>query len=53
MKPKTKAAAKKYIGAKVPAEHAEALARLAKEQDVTVSQLFRKIVRQLVGAENA
>ena len=39
-KPKTK-----FIGAKIPVAHADALERIAKREDLTVSQIFRRLIR--------
>lgn len=35
-----------YVGVKMPPEDAEALADAAKKEDLTKSQLIRKIVRE-------
>ena len=50
---KNKAVGKVYIGVKVPAEHAAVLKTMAQRMDVTVSQLFRRMVREsIAGAKH-
>jgi hypothetical protein len=48
---KTKGVKKAYIGVKVPAEHASQLKAMARAMDVTVSQLFRRMVRESIKRE--
>ena len=50
---KTKGAKKVYIGVKVPADHANQLKAMARTMDVTVSYLFRRMVREsIAGAKH-
>ena len=50
---KTKGVKRVYIGVKVPAEHAAVLKTMAQRMDVTVSHLFRRMVREsIAGAKH-
>ena len=50
---KTKGTDRIYIGVKLPAEHAKELRAVALRMDMTVSQLFRRMVREsIAGAKH-